>query len=49
MIEETARNKAIIKDYEKGLGARKLAKIYNLTPQRITAIIKRQRAMTMKV
>jgi Mor family transcriptional regulator len=43
MPEETRRNKEILNLNVKGLGARRLAKVYNITPQRVSQIIKAQR------
>lgn len=46
MLEETARNKEIYRLNLKGIGARRLAKLYNLTPQRVTKIIQSMRVKT---
>ncbi len=35
------RNSLIIAEHAKGLGARRIAKMFNITPQRVSAIIKR--------
>jgi Mor family transcriptional regulator len=43
MPEETRRNREIFDYNVKGLGARRLAKVYNITPQRVSQIIKAQR------
>lgn len=37
--EEISRNKEIMKLYGKGLGARRIAKLYNISPPRVTKII----------
>jgi Mor family transcriptional regulator len=43
MPEEKRRNREIFDYNVKGLGARKLAKVYKITPQRVSQIIKAQR------
>lgn len=42
--ENTARNKDILALNKNGMGARKIAKVYNITPQRVTKIIAQERA-----
>ena len=44
MQEKTARNREIYTLNVKGLGARRIAKLYNITPQRVTQIIKALKA-----
>lgn len=48
MKEKRARNLEIYQRNVKGLGARKLAKLYNITPQRVTQIIQMMRKVSLE-
>lgn len=49
MQEETRRNKEILNLNLKGLGARRIAKVYKITPQRVSQIIVAEKKKLPKI